>query len=214
MKILIATKSFFPERDGVANVCLCHAEGFLKFGHEVFVSTKKNKTRDFDILNSMNISVHEFDIYCKANYSYKGEVDKYQKFLVNSDFDVIFFHCLHSWNTDIAFQEFKKIDSIKVLVSHGYSGNIIYSIRGVLSYLSWNRLKYRIKLKNLLSSFDHIVFLSQKTDKNRFLDKLIVQRNFVDPPFNNHLHIHFRLNLCTMIEIYTSDKHCYYIGDN
>lgn len=176
MRILITTFTFLPNTDGVTNVCLHHAEGFISNGHKVSIATGKNKQRDLADLKRKGFDVYEFDIYGGPNYNYKGEVDKYQKFLIESDFDIIFFHCLHSWNTDCAAPVLNQIKAKTVLVSHGYAGNIVYSIRGLLNYITWKRIKYHIQLKDFLKKFDHIVFLSDVKNKNRFYDHYLVDK--------------------------------------
>jgi glycosyltransferase involved in cell wall biosynthesis len=177
MNILISAFSFLPNTDGVANVCLHHAKGFISYGHKVSIVTSKNEKRDILELKRMGFNVYEFDIYGGPNYNYKGDVYKYQQFLIASAFDMIFFHCLHSWNTDCAIPVIHQTKGKPVLVSHGYSGNIIYSIKGLMRYLSWNRFKYFLSLKKMLRSFDHIVFLADVTDKCRFYDYYITKKN-------------------------------------
>ena len=176
MKILITTFTFLPNTDGVANVCLQHVNGFIANGHKVSIATGKNRDRDFNELKNMRFNVYEFDIYGGPNYNYKGEVEKYQKFLIESDFDIIFFQCLHSWNTDCAVPVLHQIKAKTVLVSHGYAGNILYSLKGILRLFSWKRIKYRFKLKSILKKFDHIVFLAAVKDKNRFLDHYLTDK--------------------------------------
>lgn len=176
MKILIASFTFLPEENGVANVCFNHAEGFISNGHNVSIATKTNYQRDFGALKQKGYNIFEFDIYGGPNYNYKGEIDKYQKFLIESDFDIIFFHCLHNWNTDCALTVLKKIKAKTILVSHGYSGSIVYSLRGFINLFSINRLRYHFSLKNNLSGFNHLVFLANKTDRDRFYDKYIAEK--------------------------------------
>lgn len=176
MNILITAFTFLPDRNGVANICLNQAQGFKSNGHKVYIATGKNRDRDFNELKNMGFNVYEFDIHGGPNYNYKGEVEKYQKFLIESDFDVIFFQCLHSWNTDCAVPVLHQIKAKTVLVSHGYAGNILYSLKGILRLFSWKRIKYRFKLKAILKNFDHIVFLAAVKDKNRFLDHYLADK--------------------------------------
>lgn len=176
MRILITTFTFLPNTDGVANVCLHHADGFISNGHKVSIATRKNIQRDLDEFKRKGFDVYEFDVYGGPNYNYKGEVDKYQKFLIESDFDIILFHCLHSWNTDCAVPVLNQIKAKKVLVSHGYAGNIVYSVRGLLNYISWQRIKYHVQLKDILEKYDHIVFLSDVKNKDRFYDHYLIDK--------------------------------------
>jgi len=174
MHILITTFTFLPDTNGVANVCLHHADGFISNGHKVSIATGKNKQRDLSDLKRKGFDVYEFDI--SGGPKYQGEIEKYQKFLIEGDFNIIFFQCLHSWNTDCAVPVLNRINAKTVLVSHGYAGNIVYSVKGLLNYFSWERIKYHVQLKDLLKKFDHLVFLSDVKDKNRFYDHYLVDK--------------------------------------
>ena len=53
---------------------------------------------------------------------FSGEVERYKKFLLESDFDIIMNYTAQQWTTDLTFPFLAKISAKKVLVPCGFSG--------------------------------------------------------------------------------------------
>lgn len=176
MKILIATFTFLPEANGVSHVCYAHASGLVKRGHEVTVITTANIERNLKQMRKEGINVIQFYVKRSSNIrkGYSGEIEKYQNFIANFEADVMFFHCWQTWTTDLAIPVFYLNKAKKVLVSHGVSANTILSPRNIISWLSWR--PYIWKMPLMLKTFDHLVFLSTRNDKNRFYDYYLTKK--------------------------------------
>jgi len=176
MKILIATFTYPPESNGVSHVAHAHAIGFVQRGHEVTVVTATNRNRNLEELKKERIKVFEFDVKGNGNIKvgYSGEIKKYQDFIAGSKADVMLFHCWQTWSTDLAIPVFSMNKAKKILVSHGVSANSILSLRNTVSWLCWR--PYIWKMQEMIKTFDHIVFLSQRKDKDRFYDYHLVQK--------------------------------------
>jgi glycosyltransferase involved in cell wall biosynthesis len=204
MKILITTFTFPPEENGVSLVTYAHALCFAKRGYHVSVATNFNEKRNVEEFRKRGINIYQFKIKGSANIreGYRGQIDDYKTYLINQDADIILFHCWQSWPTDIGLQVSQFINSKKILVSHGISANLILKLRNILSWFLWR--PYVCRLKYMIKKFDHIVFLWDTIDKNRFYDYYIVKKykysNFsIIPngtfPLNNHLDFRKKYNI-------------------
>jgi glycosyltransferase involved in cell wall biosynthesis len=169
MRIGIFTFSFPPDVNGVSRVTYAHAAGFAKHGHSVVVVTSKNPFRDFLSIEKEGITVREYDV--KGWRRYTGEIQAYQEYLLDNDLDVILFHCWQSWPVDLAMPVLPFVKVPKILVSHGISANMVLSPRAALTWVAWR--PYVCRLLRFESLFDHIVFLSDHSDRNRFYDRRV-----------------------------------------
>lgn len=170
MKILIVTFTFPPEANGVSHVADAHAKGFLSKGHRVSVATSFNPERNIGQLRKEGMEIFQFNVKGSGNIrvGYSGDIKSYQKFLADCDADIILFHCWQAWSTNLAIPMFPFIKSKKILISHGVSANSILSIKNIFNWLCWR--PYIWKMPQILRSFDHVVFLCNRQDKDRFYD--------------------------------------------
>jgi glycosyltransferase involved in cell wall biosynthesis len=171
MRILFASFTFFPAQNGVANVCLQQALGLQKLGYDVTVATNFLNNHVFALVDG--VKIEQF----RSNSSQKEEVLRYQNLLINSGFDVIFFQCHNIWTLDWAFPVFTRIRAKKILISHGFSGTKINFLGDLYFNYRPKVLKYRYNLKEILCRFDHLIFLSEKMDSDRFLDFCVAKEN-------------------------------------
>jgi glycosyltransferase involved in cell wall biosynthesis len=171
-KILICTWTYPPEQNGVAHVAWNHAEGLAKTGHEVTVATTYKVNRKE---GSGNIKVIQFDIQGRWTPKtilkpFRGDVKGFRSFVENYQGDIIMFHSTTVWSTDTVLDILNLTKTKNILVSHGVS----FNSGSILARLGWQ--VYVNRLSNIYSSFNHIVFLSEKSDKDRFLDKYIIEK--------------------------------------
>jgi len=170
--ILISTWTYPPQRNGVSHVAHAHAIGLAKLGHDVTVVTSCDPAREND---DDNVKIVQFDI--KGRWAprkmfkpFSGDISGYRNFIRDFSGDIIFFHTCTVWNTDSVLDVLPNLSPKTVLVSHGVSFN-----RGsFLSRLVWKPYVWR--LYNIYNTFDHVVFLSEKSDQDRFLDKYIMEK--------------------------------------
>jgi len=165
---------FYPPLiGGVGEVVARHAMGLTALGHEVTVVTESCASRTAENI-SAGVAVVNFDVKGSGNLrtGYTGEIEKYQNYLLSSNLDAIVCHCLQTWSTDLAVSVFNRISAAKVLVSHGVSVNTILKFpRNLYNWLAWR--PYAWRLPEILQAFDHVVFLSDKADRDRFYDRTI-----------------------------------------
>lgn len=196
VKILFTVENYYPKMSGVPVVVEYLAEGLVKKGHDITVATRfiegspKNESRN-------NVEIVRFNI----NYNWFkkpiGEVKKFQNFLVNGNYDAIIFECAQCVTTDAAFEIMNKIEAVKVLHSHGFSGlnmklfKLSKSIRNIiansLNYVLWKRY-YSGFLKDNVKQFDELLCLSPIDSSIEYLKKYsnkepIVLSNAAQSPF-------------------------------
>lgn len=172
MRIVIATFTFPPERNGVSEVTFQHALGFVKRGHNVCVVTNHNPARRIQDFGRMGIEIREFAV--RGWRRYTGDILGYQQFLQDLDGDVVFFHCWQAWPFDLAIPILRSLTPKKILVSHGLSTSLIFSPRDVVSWLLWR--PYSWSVGKVLRSLDHVVFLADQEDDSRFADVRVARR--------------------------------------
>ncbi|MEO7098017.1 MAG: glycosyltransferase family 4 protein [Luteolibacter sp.] len=181
MKIVIATFTYAPNIDGVAEAARMMVENFRNAGHEVRVATglvesmtdrptcEESYIRRFAITGSPAVG-----------FGFHGEIEAYREFLYGFNPDVIVFHGWDTWPTEVTLPILPELPCKSVILSHGYSARIIPNLKrfpwGILRYLRW--LPYVFDLPHQLRTFDRVVFLSYKTDFGRFYDGWVAE--FID----------------------------------
>jgi glycosyltransferase involved in cell wall biosynthesis len=147
MRILHTVESYYPSIGGMPEVVKQLSERFLKLGHDVTVATSKVSSRREKIINGVKIV--EFNVSGNLVNGFKGDVENYQTFLLNSDFDIITNFAAQQWATDIMLQVIDKLKARKVLVPTGFSGLYEPQYRG-----------YFESMKEWMKKYDMNVFLS------------------------------------------------------
>ena len=169
-KILIASSTFPPERNGVAHVVEAHATGLARLGHDVTVVTGPNpqsREPSWDGVKIRRFAVQGNGQWILGGYS--GDIRGYQEFIASFDGDLIICHCWQIWSTDLAVAVFDRVRCPKILVSHGVSASILRkSIKGVLIWLAW--LPYLARMCRMVRKFDHVVVLSDLKNSKGFFD--------------------------------------------
>jgi hypothetical protein len=165
MKILICAFSYLPDKNGVAFAVDYHYKILKKLGHDVKIATGFNVNRN----NSDYIFQFKVSGTGRIGNRFIGEKNEYIDFLVNGDFDYIFFHCWEIWSTELAIDAFDRIAAKKVIFSHGTSFDLFnLSFLGVLRFLTF--LPYRLRFSKRIEKFDYYVFLTSSTQNGRFSD--------------------------------------------
>jgi len=151
------------------------ASAFLERGWEVEVSTEPiHPPREK--LCWHGATLDEFHITGQPHllYSFKGEVDAYQQFLLLGKWDVIIFHG-YAWPLYAALPILDQLKSRKILVSHGY-----YALQwipyhkfpfGLASLV--NSIALSLQMLTWLKKIDRVVYLSSRKDLRAFYDHFI-----------------------------------------
>lgn len=176
MKVLIATFTFLPNADGVAEAGATMARGFAERGHEVIVATEYCARRtNFEPIPGVRVEQFRISGNPNLRVGIRGDVDAYRKFLLETDPDYLICHCWDCWPTWLAQAIFDKLRARKILVSHGCSSQVWQRQRafpwGLGQWLGWQHLTLRLPF--IMRSYDHVVFLSEQRDLGRFFDHLL-----------------------------------------
>ena len=178
LRILLLTFTYPPNKDGVAEASRSMAEELVQRGHEVVVGTTFLPQRTMPcVLNG--VEVRHFDV-CRSSKSvhrFHGEVEAFQKFVRDFVGDLIVSHSWDCWPTDLARGEFATKKEKKVLVSHGFSTQIVPWHRkfpwGLGYWLRWQ--PYVWSLPWMMRAYDHVTFLSGMANFGRFFDHLVAR---------------------------------------
>jgi len=162
MRILHAVENYFPAKGGMEEVVRQLSERLAAAGHEVTVATRKHPGRDLKEKNG--VKVVEFDVHGNYATGMRGEVDKYQRFLLEEKFDLVTFFAAQQFTTDAALDILGQIKAKKVSVPTGYSNfyNPAYQ-------------DYYQKMREWIKSYDMNVYLS-----NQYRDIDFARKNKVE----------------------------------
>lgn len=149
MKILHTVEFYSPSLGGAQEVIKQVSEQLVKHGHEITVATKKLKDRTNRTINGVDIE--EFDISGNEAHGFHGETDRYQKFLLSGDFDLIMNYAAQQWATDLVFPLLDRIQYHKVMAPCGFSGLFDPPFA-----------KYFNKMPAVLKKYDHLIFHSNR----------------------------------------------------
>lgn len=144
------------------------SERLVQKGHKVTVATSKIPQRTSRIINGVKIK--EFDISGNMVRGLKGDVKKYQEFLLNSDFNVVTNFAAQQWTTDLMLPILGQIKAKKVFVPTGFSAlyNPTYK-------------EYFKKMEDWMKWYDMNIFLSYDYRDINFAKKAGVKKIKVIP---------------------------------
>lgn len=147
MRILHCVESYYPALGGMQEVVKQLSERLAQLGHDVSVATRKNPDRALKEINGVKII--EFEIGGNLVRGIEGDKEGYEKFLLNSNYDVVTFFAAQQWATDVALPILYKIKGKKVSVPTGYSG------------FYWPEYQsYFLNMKEWIKGYDMNVYLS------------------------------------------------------
>ncbi len=169
MKILFACQFYYPSVGGVQEVIRQIAERLVGRGHEVTVATSRLPNRDVDTLNG--VAIRGFDVTGNGVTGLVGEVECYQRFVRDGDFDVVMIYAAQQWTFDALWLVLDDIGFAKVFVPCGFSG--LYE-PGYRTYFS--------QIASVLAKFDRLIFNATSYRDIDFarsagLDKLLILPN-------------------------------------
>lgn len=145
MRILLCCESYVPGGGGVARVNKEIAERLVCRGHDVTVATTKIKERNEKIVQG--VKIHDFEVSGNTVRGIRGEVNRYQDFVISGKFDAILIYAAQQWTFDALWPVLPKISARKLHVPCGYSG--FYDP----SYKNYFR-----QMPDILRQFDHLIY--------------------------------------------------------
>jgi glycosyltransferase involved in cell wall biosynthesis len=172
VKIVISAFTYPPNVDGVAAAAKQMVDNFRNAGHEVIVATGRGIGQTGHA-HENGVEIRRFEIIGAPAFGdgFRGEIDFYQNFILSQDPDFFIVHCWDTWSCELALPLRRQIQSKFILVSHGYSAHLFdprLLPRGLWKWLRW--LPHVSTLPLRIRRFDRVVFLSNKSDWDRFFD--------------------------------------------
>jgi len=120
MNILHTVEFYSPSVGGAQEVVKQLSERLAARGHNVTVATTRlPKPRPREI---NGVKIEEFDIAGNAVRGMRGEIERYQKFLLEGKFDIMMNYAAQQWTMDAAFPVLERLPYCKVMIPCGFSG--------------------------------------------------------------------------------------------
>ena len=148
MKILHTVEFYHPSVGGMQEVVKQLSERLVRLGHDVTVSTTQLSDRRDKVING--VTVEGFAVKGKLAVGIDGELERYQQFLLNGEFDIVTNFAAPQWATDGMITILDKIRGKKVFVPTGFSG----------FYLPEYKTYFEL-MKLWMKQYDMNVFLSE-----------------------------------------------------
>ena len=158
LRILHTAESYTPEVCGVQQTVQSISEGLAARGHQVTVATGWHPERDFKSLNG--VTIEQFKVSGKWMRGFRGEKQKYQRFVRSFGCDVMMNYAGQSWATNLVFPLLDGLDCVRVLVPSGYS-----------TLDNWKWWPFYLLLPRWLRRYDQVVYLSDNGVDKQFGDR-------------------------------------------
>ena len=177
MKILIASFTFPPNKDGVSEATSTMTMAFLEKGWEVTATAMPTVPKRTS-LNWHGAVVQEISISGNGSpqRAYQGDVSAYRKLVKDGDWDVIVFET-PAWPLMVVLDLLPTLRARKILVSHGYAPLQWIRMKqfpyGIPAWL-WN-VWQSMRMPFWLKHIDRVVFLSERADFHGFFDHLLTK---------------------------------------
>lgn len=155
MKILHTVEFYYPSVGGTQIVVKQLSERLVRLGHMVTVATTYLPERKGAKHNG--VKIEEFRVSGNIATGMRGEVERYQKFISDSSFDIITNFAAQQWATDAIITQLDSLHAKKILVPTGFSGLNSSSFKDYYSLM-----------KRWMKEYDMNVFLSNDYRDIRF----------------------------------------------
>tara|TARA_B110000503_G_C7161402_1_gene419818 strand:- start:1161 stop:2249 length:1089 start_codon:yes stop_codon:yes gene_type:complete len=159
IKILLTSEYYYPSLGGVQNHIKLIADYLLKKKFEVEIATSYDPNRKNKYIDG--IRINEFEISGNLVRGYLGDIRKYQDFLLQNKFDIIFFYAAQQWSFDLSLPIINRIKAKKIFTPCGFS-----RLNHIYYYL------YFILLKKKINTFDKIICFSKNYKDYKYISKI------------------------------------------
>ena len=177
MKILIASFTFPPNKDGVSEAAATMALGFVAKGWQVAATAAPTEPARSS-LDWQGVTIHEISIEGNGSPKrpFKGDVERYRQLVMDGNWDIIVFQT-PAWPWMLVLDLLPMIRAKTILVSHGYAPLQWVKIRrfpyGIPTWL-WN-VYQSMKMPFWLRKIDRAVYLSEWADFGGFYDHFLAK---------------------------------------
>lgn len=184
LKVLVTSPTYPPFNSGLGNAAQQQVAALVANGFSVVVATagqKRGQRRD-SVSGAM---VEEFNVKGADSLlnPIRGDIAGYQRFLVESDFDLVLMNAWQTWSTDLILRQLNDVPGRKILYSHCLSTNVFFShqpLRSLVRYLLWR--PYWWRLPRRLRQLDGLIFLAETGCDSRFDDLKLAR--YLGVPFH------------------------------
>jgi L-malate glycosyltransferase len=145
LRILHCVEFYHPSPGGAQAVVRQVSAELVRRGHSVTVATTALPARRSGELDGARIE--EFDVAGNAVRGLTGEVDRYRRFVLEGDFDLLMTYAAQQWTTDALLPVLDQIPYRKLLAPCGFAG---------LADPAFG--EYFSALPEALARFDHLIF--------------------------------------------------------
>ena len=145
MNILHTVEYYSPSVGGAQEVVRQISESLAARGHNITVATTRLKNRETCFLNG--VKIEEFAISGNAVVGVRGEIERYQRFLIEGNFDLMMNYAAQQWSIDLVFPILMQIPYPKVMIPCGFSA--LYNPKFQ---------EYFEQMPNWMRQYDHLVF--------------------------------------------------------
>lgn len=163
-KILLCSEFYLPHIGGVEIHTKTLFNYFNKKKSEVFIATSYDSKRK----NFSKKNIQEFKIKGNLVKGYRGETTNYQNFLLNNNFDIIFFNAAQQWSFDLALPILENIKAKKILFPCGFS-----------RYKNYLYKPYFEIIKQKINLIDKIICANKKSFDYLYLKKIYKKKIFI-----------------------------------
>jgi 1,2-diacylglycerol 3-alpha-glucosyltransferase len=178
LDILLTTPSYPPINSGLGNAVQQQAALLVSNGFSVVVATA-GKERGQRKDGKSGALIEEFDVQgadCWLN-QIRGDVSGYERFLLESNFDIVLMNAWQTWSTDLCLKNLERVRGRKYLYSHCLSTNIFFlhqPFRSSVRYLLWR--PYWWRLPKRMKQLDGLLFLAANGCDSRFDDLILAKK--------------------------------------
>lgn len=181
--ILFVSEYYHPFKGGVPIVVKYLAEGMAKKGFRVTVATsipKNSSLNQEEVIEG--VFIKRFFIWRNIAKFIRGDIQRFQSFVLTGNFDFVILECGQSITTDALLPIIERINGIKIIHAHGLSGQVAKAFvfkddfkHTIGNTYNWLRMKwyYNITFKNACPFFDASISLTETDTGYSYLSKNI-----------------------------------------
>jgi glycosyltransferase involved in cell wall biosynthesis len=159
---------YSPSVGGAQEVVRRVSEALARRGHDVVVATTRDRRRAFQSLNG--VEIREFDISGNAVRGLVGEVDRYRRFVIDGDWDVVMTYAAQQWTMDALLPVLENVRAARLLAPCGFSALHDPAYSG-----------YFAELRTALHRYDQLIFHSDTSQDAAFARTAGVEHYSVVP---------------------------------
>lgn len=148
MRFLFCCEFYYPSIGGVQEVMRQIAERMVQRGHDVTIATSALPNRKSRIHNG--VKIEEFKAAGNLVSGLRGEIQRYQEFVLGFDADAVLVKAAQQWSFDALWPILAQLRSRKIFIPCGFSG---------LFHPSFS--EYYNNMIRVLSFIDHFIFYAE-----------------------------------------------------